>query len=148
MKAKPIDITFSQFLGFLEKIEDHSDSTKCWIWKSAYNVKSGYGVVTFNRSVFLAHRVSYTVLIGQIPEGLQIDHLCRNRICVNPFHLEPVTNDENHRRGINWQTVKTHCSQGHEYTKENTYILKPRGWRYCRTCKRESWRKSHPLESA
>lgn len=78
-----------------------------------------------------AHRVAYELLVGPIEDGMTLDHLCRNRCCVNPAHLEPVSSLENYERGLAARGGrKTHCPQGHEYTDENTYR-----WRYTRNCK-------------
>lgn len=80
-----------------------------------------------------AHRVAYELLVGLIPDGLELDHLCRNPACVNPAHLEPVTHAENMRRGE--RAMKTHCPQGHAYDEANTYRIRS-GGRQCRTCVR------------
>ena len=71
----------------------------CWLWTSAKNI-DGYGIFRINGKNILSHRLSYELYIGKIPEGLQIDHLCRVRDCVNPDHLDPVTQAENIRRGL------------------------------------------------
>src|SRR5216684_318642 len=113
----------------------------CWLWTGMLK-DSGYGKIqtgTFaNPNMQRAHRVAYELFVGPIPPGLQLDHLCRVSSCVNPNHLEPVTNAENTRRGIagQWQKNKTHCPQGHEYTIENTMMYLGK-WRRCRTCSRE-----------
>lgn len=105
----------------------------CWRWTGALT-QNGYGHIrTPDRRMALAHRLVYEHLVGPIPRGLEIDHLCRFRNCVNPEHLEPVTHVENMRRAH-----LTHCRRGHEFTPENTYIRPgkyPR--RVCRTCKTE-----------
>lgn len=106
----------------------------------AYRGENGYGRFWLEGKNVLAHRWSYEHHVAEIPEGLVIDHLCRNHGCVNPDHLEPVTISENTIRGIGPQAASergkaiTHCPQGHEYTKENTYTG-GRG-RTCWTCKR------------
>ena len=93
-----------------------------------------------------AHRWTYEHFVGSIPDGLQIDHLCRVRTCVNPDHLEPVTCQENIRRGIqpttarDFQLAKTHCSRGHAYDGANTYVT-PKGKRDCRTCRNDADRR-------
>jgi hypothetical protein len=82
----------------------------------------------------MAHRVAYELVIGQIPAGLELDHLCRNVVCVNPAHLEPVTRAENMRRR---SAAQTHCKHGHEFTPENTYYYWHGGrHRACRACGR------------
>lgn len=112
----------------------------CWLWQAKINNR-GYGLFSYDGRMQAAHRVAYELLVGPIPEGLDIDHLCAVRHCVNPAHLEPVTHRENLLRGSGFAAVnaaKTHCPYGHEYTPENTYTSPhPDGGRICRTCKRE-----------
>jgi hypothetical protein len=85
-----------------------------------------------------AHRVAYEHFVGEIPDGLQLDHVCRNRVCVNPAHLEPVTASENRRRAT---ALITHCPQGHPYDETNMRV-QPDGRRYCRECKRARHRRA------
>lgn len=112
----------------------------CWIWTKGKTGK-GYGAYAIKRVVHLAHRVSYTALVGDIPDGLQIDHGCRDHACVNPDHLEPVTGRENLMRGGTLaaaNAAKTHCPNNHPYSGNN--LLISRGRRICRTCNRERMR--------
>ena len=95
---------------------------------------TGYVYMTTGGKQYKQHRWYYEEYIGPIPEGLVIDHLCRNRACCNPFHMEPVTIGENVRRGVHGNTTKTHCPQGHGYTAKNTYRY-PDGRRHCRICR-------------
>ena len=114
------------------------NGTQCWEWASAVTV-NGYGMFWFNRAPEYAHRLSYENKHEKIPKGLVINHLCRNRKCVNPDHLEAVTQQENCRKGLTgflpglMQRLKTHCPKGHEYNEENTRI-KNDGSRSCRAC--------------
>ncbi len=148
---------------FWEKVTVAPDG--CWRWTGTLSKgygrfhpgsgrRSGYGMTR-------AHRLSYMVLVGPIGDGLQLDHVCHtndescpggesclHRRCVNPAHLEPMTNAENQRRSPNTlaslAAAKTHCPQGHPYDDENT--LRSGGKRWCRTCRRNQWaaRKSSP----
>lgn len=106
----------------------------CWEWTAVTDGR-GYGKFWFDGRMVRAHRWSYEHVVGPIPERLQLDHLCRNRGCVNPEHLEPVTNHENTLRGVSHQAAKTHCPQGHLYDTENTYV-DTHGGRNCRACRR------------
>lgn len=105
-------------------------SSGCWNWLQ-YRSPQGYGRFTFGGKILVAHRWSYERFVGPIPDGLQLDHLCRNTSCVNPDHLEPVTNAENQRRAAE---ARTHCKHGHEFTPENT--SRSGGRRTCRECAR------------
>lgn len=121
----------------------------CWLWTGATSV--GYGRFNLDDRLGMAHRISYELLIGPIPDGLHLDHLCRVTTCVNPAHLEPVTCRENIVRGVGpsaANAVKTHCIHGHEFTPENTHV-RSRGARECRTCMRErDRRRDERLRSA
>lgn len=108
--------------GFLTHVERDGN---CWIWTA--KTKQGYGVYG-GRS---AHRDAYQRLVGPIPDGLELDHLCRRPACVNPLHMQPVTRQENRRRRY---AAMTHCKHGHEFTPENTRVQG--GSRHCRTCDR------------
>lgn len=110
----------------------------CWLWIGRLN-SYGYAEIKVDGSPYrMAHRVAYEAWVAPIPEGLQLDHLCRVRHCVNPAHLEPVTNRENTMRGENFTAVnaaKTHCKRGHEFDEANTYLW--RNSRICKQCRRD-----------
>jgi hypothetical protein len=114
----------------------------CWLWLAGKS-SAGYGNVKMDGRWQGAHRVAYTLLRGPIPEGLQLDHLCRNRACVNPAHLDPCTAKENAMRSeLTLQSRnkrKTHCPKGHPYGGDNLVVV--RGERYCRECRNQSTRK-------
>ena len=115
---------------------------RCWIWAGHKNPE-GYGTLWFEGHHRKAHRLAYEEFIGEIPEGLVIDHLCRQRACVKPGHLRAVTVNLNSRRangGRDYSKMKkplgrtTHCKQGHEYNEKNTYIWRGHSGRRCRMC--------------
>lgn len=119
---------------FWQKVTRSGDD-ECWTWTGAINSVHGYGRMGLGgraQGNGYAHRVSYELNVGPIPDGLTIDHLCVNPRCVNPRHLEAVTQEENSRRAKRrW----THCIRGHEFTDENTY-WRAEGRRACRACAR------------
>lgn len=112
----------------------------CWEWTAGLRNGEGYGNFHLRGRNCAAHRVSYAEFVGPIPEGADLDHLCRNRRCVRPSHLEPVTRKENLHRGQGVAAknkAKTHCPQGHPYDAENTVTHTHRTgsvMRYCRIC--------------
>lgn len=116
---------------------------ECWLYAGSLN-GSGYGRISLAKGGVMVHRAMYEALVGPIPEGLQLDHLCRVRHCVNPSHLEPVTHRENMLRGTAPSAInarRTHCQKGHpfvegniKYSKAYTPIGPPRKWRNCRIC--------------
>lgn len=112
----------------------------CWVWMGA-TMPNGYGRFGVGSSkVVLAHRWAFEQMVAEIPAGLVIDHLCRNRACVNPAHMEPVPQGVNVRRGragehFRARSLMTHCMRGHEFTPENTRV-KRSGGRTCKACNR------------
>ena len=106
----------------------------CWMWTDKPD-PLGYGRLNVQGKPLLAHRLVWQLLVGEIPDGLTLDHLCRVRLCVNPDHLEAVPLAENKKRGASQNAVnarKTHCKRGHPFSPENT-IIRP-GRRECRSC--------------
>lgn len=126
-------------------------SSGCWLW-TGYVRSDGYAVRSVRRNgrvgAEYVHRLAYQAFIGPIPDGAQLDHLCRTRHCLNPDHLEPVSPRVNTLRGdapTAKNYAKTHCKWGHEFTAENTHI-RPAGGRTCRTCEREKLRRRRALQ--
>lgn len=125
----------------------------CWLW-TACKTRKGYGMFRLGGTDVPAHRFAYELLVGPIPKGLQLDHLCMSKACVRPDHLEPVTAQENTRRALAAlgtghlmkQTLKTHCPQGHPYDESNTYV-NAKGHRQCRECWKR-WRKPSVKQEA
>ena len=117
----------------------------CWEFQGS-RLARGYGRVGWKGRLWLTHRITYIYFISEIPEGLEIDHLCKNPPCCNPWHLEPVTRSVNIRRGTQWlhvverETAKSHCPEGHPYNETNTYVT-AEGHRQCRKCKAEAKRR-------
>ena len=132
----------------VERFWSHVEKTEtCWLWTA--KTSDGYGLMRLRGRMVLVHRLAYELLVGPIPERLQLDHVrergCDHRNCVNPAHLEPVTSRENSLRGdtVNARhAATTHCPSGHEYTEENTYCY-PGGKRECRECHRARGRRAY-----
>lgn len=108
-----------------EPFDVHND---CWIWTAAKD-KDGYGRFQVGYRCTNAHRVAYELFVGPIPEGHHVDHMCKNKSCVRPDHLQVLTHFENSGQG---RRDKTHCPYGHEYSESNTY--RHIGRRHCKTC--------------
>ncbi len=135
--------TTEMLAKFWPKVDRTGD---CWIWRWSRFRTNDYGHWLINGKHHLAHRFAYEALVGPIPPGHDLDHLCRVKACCNPAHLEPVTRSENLRRGVGprltraRQAAKTHCPQGHEYTPENTRQIRGKKGRLCRECGRQECR--------
>lgn len=140
LAGEPAEVRFWQFVN---------KTDTCWLW-TGFCDKNGYGRFKDGDVGHRAHRWSYEHFVGPIPEGLQIDHLCRVTGCVRPDHLEAVPAKENVRRTMPFRERKTHCIHGHEYTAENTlYERLPGGTlgRRCRTCRQAGDRARWPERS-
>lgn len=115
-------------------------SDQCWPWRGS---KDRYGFFCYQGKVVNAHRAAYTLLVGPIPPGLVVDHLCGNPLCVNPAHLEAVTQRENVRRSRNHVAEfmrQTHCKRGHPFDQVNTYFY---GGRNCHLCRKQASRAAY-----
>ena len=124
--------------------------TPCWEWTGHKLIdygacNGGYGMCRFNGRNRLVHKVMYERFIGQVPEGKELDHICRNRACCNPYHLDAVPHRINVLRGISpfaEKALQTHCINGHAFTTENTF-LHPNGGRQCRQCHRDCFNRRY-----
>lgn len=131
--------------GFWSRVDKDAEADGCWLWSGAqFGGDAGDRYGSFyvrgnpGRQVY-AHRLSYELAIGPIPDGLHLDHLCCIRLCVNPAHLEPVTSRVNTLRGNTpaaRNLAKTHCRNGHPLSGSNLYLT-PDGRRRCRSCRRD-----------
>lgn len=113
----------------------------CWPWMAGTN-RDGYGMFSLNGSNVSAHRFSYELFVGPIPEGKHLDHLCRFRGCEQPMHLEPVTNRENVLRGNGFPAQnarRTHCRKGHPFEDSNVYLYKGSARRFCLECRKQNY---------
>jgi hypothetical protein len=124
---------------FAQQIEE--SATGCWEWTGSLTYQ-GYGQFTIERKNVRTHRLAYELAGGELDETLVLDHLCRNRACCNPAHLEQVDQRTNTLRGVGPSAAfahRNHCSAGHEYTEQNTRRVGT--YRFCRTCDREKARR-------
>jgi hypothetical protein len=130
--------TMRPYLDRLLALTEKGGPGECWEWVGTIDKRSGYGRMRFEGRTHLAHRASYIMHVGPIPDGKYLDHLCRNRSCVNPEHLEPVTPQVNVDRGAG--AKRDECTKGHSLKGENKGIRSD-GRQYCKQCSRDRQRK-------
>lgn len=137
----PSEKTLDQLMTRIEKT-----SSGCWLWQGARDYKLGYGQIWFRKKREKAHRVFFMLSGNTIPQGTEIDHICRARQCVNPSHLRAVTHRENI---IAATSLKTSCKHGHEFSPSNMCKSKS-GYRICKKCRYlriKAWRNRHPEQA-
>lgn len=127
------------------------ETNGCWTWTGT-RTTSGYGLLSVNAKLLLVHRLAYQTLVREIPPGMHLDHLCRNRACINPKHLDVVTNRENVMRGMSPSAVIRRqgiCKNGHEMVGENIYVPPKRPQhRTCRECRKRRSREAYARKVA
>jgi len=138
----PEALSFEQ--RFWSKVE-YLGPDECWLWKAG-KLGHGYGMVWNNQknTNVAAHRTAYELMVGEIPDGLTIDHLCRNRACVNPNHMEAVSRGENVLRGVGptaKNAQKDVCHRGHKF--DGVHKEHGKDYRYCRSCARDKWTRAN-----
>lgn len=125
---------------FLRYVDQYEFTDVCWNWTGPLSHDNRYGMFYFDSEQYVAHRFGYVLFCGIFDQSLEIDHLCRNTVCVNPYHLEAVTKEENARRNGIWfkHNLPAQCKRGHDYTEENTRVRIRSGhiYRSCRICER------------
>ena len=152
-QAPPRPTPTQRFWGKVDQNGPDWELGRCWEWIGAHST-AGYGQINVggrSGKVIYTHRFAYELLVGPIPDGYDLDHLCRNRGCCNPTHLEPVTHRENALRGTSpnaMNAAKTHCHAGHPFDESNT-SYRQNGHRGCLACRRERryWLRNNGYES-
>lgn len=136
----------------LQRFEDKycpEPNSGCWLWTGGGS--RGYGYFWLRGRWRSTHRIAFEHYRGPVPEGLQLDHLCKTPACCNPDHLEPVLQRVNLLRGRGFAAINasaTHCANGHSYTVDNTIVSKKTGWRRCRACTRIQKARSYAAKKA